>query len=140
MKNKRVYIAMPYSDTDPDIVAFRMGVFARCDNVFIKQGAFTVSPLQKHFTAIDASAVPGDWDFWKGYSEAYLSISQVMVVIMLDGWMNSTGVAGELAFCRSRNIPIVYLTPGDILSENFDILELEKFASFLKNNNPTSRS
>lgn len=102
-----VYLAGPYSDPDPAIIAARMGAFSGVHARLILEGVFSVSPLLNHFIAKKGD-VPGDWTFWQGYSEALLSVADELRVIRLPGWETSAGVRGELAYARRIELPVTF--------------------------------
>ena len=35
-----------------------------------------------------------------------------MIVLLIDGWLESKGVQAEMRIARERDIPIYYLKPG----------------------------
>lgn len=115
------YLAAPYSHESRCVIDHRMSILEECDAVFIKHGMHTVSPLSKHHSVI-RGGLPGDWQFWQHYSRKLLGCGCThMLVLMIDGWVESPGVTGEIEFCREHNIPITFLEPSAILngSEEF---------------------
>ena len=44
------------------------------------------------------------------YDLGALNVASHMMVLMLDGWEESEGIAKEIAFCKGKDIPIVYMT------------------------------
>ncbi len=102
------YLAAPYSHSDKAIVEKRIETICKVDAMLMKKGIFTVSPLMKHFILPHAD-LPSDYSFWKNYSDALLVGVDGMIVIMIDGWDTSIGVAGELELAADLGIPIRYI-------------------------------
>lgn len=115
--NKIFYFAAPYSGSEEE-VENRMRQLCIADAVLMKNGIFTMSPLMKHFI-INYESLPGDWNYWKNYSEVLLSKADGMIVLKLDGWEQSTGVQAEIEICKKNGISIFFFTFEDILSEKF---------------------
>lgn len=112
---KLSYLAAPYSHPDKAVVEARIEKICRVDAKLMKAGIFTVSPLLKHFT-IHHADLPGDYKFWKDYSDTLLCTVDQMIVIMLDGWDESVGVAGEIKMAIALDIPVLYVTEdGDFV-------------------------
>lgn len=103
-----VYLAMPYGHPDPDVRNDRMEVFYDIAARLIKMGVYVVSPLL-HIETCKRHDIPDNWTYWQAYSEVLLTKCDMMVVITVDGWNTSTGVLGELAFCRQYSIPVTYV-------------------------------
>lgn len=103
-----IYLAAPYTHSDPQVVEERMKLFCIADARLCKMGHVTVSPLSKHWLG-QYSNIPLSWDFWKSYSETLMNSCTELVVITLDGWETSTGVQAEIKLALERNLPISYV-------------------------------
>ena len=112
------YLAAPYSDPDPLVVADRMERLCKADAKLMKKGIFTVSPLLKHFI-IQHEQLPGDWEYWRDYSAALLCGVDRVYVLMLPGWKESIGVSAEIRLATDVGIPILYINElGDVEVQN----------------------
>ena len=47
-----------------------------------------------------AACLPTDWVFWQRHDEEYLRCCDELVVLTLDGWRESQGVAGEIQLAQ----------------------------------------
>lgn len=103
-----VYLACPYSDSDPAVVEARMQIFLHVDAVMLRENKFTVSPLSKHFGLL-VSKLPSDWAFWQHYSRAMIDQCGAMVVIKAEGWETSVGVQEEIQYARTKGIFVYYV-------------------------------
>lgn len=112
------YVAAPYSDADPAVVSSRMETFHNMDAIFIAHQMVTVSPLAKH-PAVIRSKLPGNWEFWKDYSEKLLFRCTHMLVLSIEGWLTSEGVMAEIEYCEENMIPYTILSERDIRTGKF---------------------
>jgi hypothetical protein len=111
------YLAAPYTDSDPTIVADRIERLCKTDAKLMKKGIFTVSPLLKHFI-IQHEALPGDWEYWRDYSAALLCGVDRVFVLTLPGWKESVGVQAEIRLATDVGIPVFYIDElGEIVNE-----------------------
>ncbi len=104
-----IYLAAPYSGSEEEINA-RMQEFCRIDALLMKDGYFTVSPLLKHFT-LNFENLPGTWNYWEEYSYQLMMQCKALIIIKMDGWETSSGVAGEIAIAERLRVPIIYYDP-----------------------------
>jgi hypothetical protein len=105
-----IYVAAPYTHADPAVVKQRMLDFAKVMSTLIAQGEHPVSPLMNHFLVDYAETdFPLTWEYWQEYSYSLLSVSKELLVITMDGWEQSTGVAAEIEMAKQLNLPIRYV-------------------------------
>lgn len=103
-----IYLAAPYSDPDPEVVKDRMTRFYATHAMLLARGDITVSPLLNH-EVVGRHQIKGEWAFWQRYSETLLGRCDEMWIVTLPGWEASPGVQGEIAFAKSRAIPIRHI-------------------------------
>lgn len=103
-----IYVACPYNDTDPDVVQYRMDVFADIMCQMLLNDMVPVSPLLNHFV-IEDRKVPLDWQFWTKYSFTLLHKCSELHVLCLEGWDSSEGVLAEIALAQNLGLPITYI-------------------------------
>lgn len=109
MSAKLAYIAAPYSDPNPAIIAARMAAFDEVIAVLLRKGErFPISPLMNH-SILGKHSIPGNWEFWQHYSLRLLARCDEMVIIRLPGWDQSTGVTGERALAQNLSLPISFI-------------------------------
>lgn len=99
-----IYLAAPYSAPTEQETEQRMQVFGQVASDLIRDGEIVVSPLFCHFIR-HYNGLPGDWNYWKRYSETLLVTCNELVIIDMPGWKDSSGVQGEIQIARERNIP-----------------------------------
>jgi len=111
-----IYLAAPYNDPCPVVIQQRMEKVYRTMADYMKHGEHVISPLFMHEVAIRHN-LPQDYQYWEKYCINILSQldeHDKLVVLMLDGWDKSTGVASEIKFAKWRGMIIEYINYLDI--------------------------
>ena len=108
---KRIYIAGPYSHPD---AAVRLGRFRRLNDVsaaFMQSPEVHVvfSPISMTHPIAEQHDLPLGWEFWERNDRAFISWCNILVVVKLDGWQESKGVAAEIAIAQEMGKEVVYL-------------------------------
>lgn len=80
----------------------------------MRQGRHIFSPISHTHPIALAGSLPLGWDFWQAYDRAILRVCKRVIVLMLKGWKESKGVAGEIAIAEELGLPIVYMSMEDI--------------------------
>lgn len=127
--NKLIYLAAPYSHSDPAEIENRMAQFRLIDQQFTREGKLTVSPLYKHWIINDTD-IPNDWNYWGEYSDTLLSGCDTMFVIMFDGWKDSVGIRKELELSAYYGIEVHFFDP---VASQFDRVMSIQFDSMTAN-------
>ena len=111
------YIASPFSHEDPEIKIQREADAKRAES-FINEnyrGVRAYSPIAETAEKERRDVVPQEG--WYLYDFSELDKSDGLIVLMLEGWQNSIGIALEIAFALGKGIPIHYCTLQNILSQ-----------------------
>ena len=112
-----IYLATPYSHSDPVVRRQRFDAACRAAAVLIQQGKVVFSPVS-HGHAICVYGIPSDWTFWQRLDRRFLDMCDEVIVLMLDGWRESVGVQAEIAIARQLGKPITYLRLNGQAEEN----------------------
>lgn len=105
------YLASPYSHPDPVVRVARFDAACRVAARLMRAGEPVFSPIahshpiERHFDAIQ------DFEFWMKQDLPLLAAAGRLIVLRLDGWDLSRGVARELEFARERGIPTEFIDP-----------------------------
>lgn len=108
-----IYLASPYSHANPIIKHQRFEAACRAAGRLMRQGQCVFSPIahshpiEQHF---EDGGTEGH-DFWLRQDFAILARATKLVVLTLDGWEQSRGVAAELEFAQANSIPFEFLAP-----------------------------
>jgi len=113
VKSKLVFLSIPYNHPDPEVIEARMVVLYKAIGHFMGLGLVPIAPCTNH-AVLKHVPLPTEWAYWQMYSETLLGLCGKMVIIRLEGWETSTGVTGEIAYCKANGIPVDYIDPGDL--------------------------
>jgi len=53
--------------------------------------------------------LPRGFDYWEKYDREILSRCTKLVVVKMDGWMESRGIACEIAIADQLGLPVQYM-------------------------------
>lgn len=105
-----IYVASPYSHPDAEIRHRRyLRVMWYVMNL-LKNRQWCYSPIVHCHEMARIHALPVDAIFWMDYNYALLSSARELHVLCLEGWQESVGVKGEVAFWRhGKNSPVRFI-------------------------------
>jgi hypothetical protein len=105
------YIASPYSDPDKEVVVERYYQVLQFTADMTKSGLVCYSPIVHcHFMSA-WHGMPTDFKFWREFNLTMLASSKALIVLTLEGWQQSKGVAAEIAYARDHKIPVSWMSP-----------------------------
>jgi len=105
-----IYLASPYSHPNPAVREQRFQSACRAAAALILVGQPVFSPIA-HSHPLVAYGLPTDWSYWECSAKAHLKTSDEVVVLTLEGWKQSVGVAAEVRIAAELGIPVRYLSP-----------------------------
>lgn len=107
-----IYLTSPYSH--PEVLIRNQRFRAACQAMarLIASGHAVFSPIV-HGHLLVHHGLPTDWTFWERFDRDHLVRCDEVVVLMLDGWRESIGVAAEIRIAGELSKPVRYLAPGD---------------------------
>jgi uncharacterized protein DUF1937 len=105
-----IYLASPYSHPEPAVREARFLAVCRAAASLIRAGHPVFSSIA-HSHPIAAYGLPTDWSYWERDARLHLAASAEVVVLTLDGWQGSIGVAAEVRIAAELGIPVRYLSP-----------------------------
>lgn len=104
------YLACPYSHANPKVSHLRFVACTKAAAWLIKAYAWNVfSPITHSHPLHDIAGLQGDWNFWKQIDTQYIELSCRLVVLVIPGWKESTGVQAEIKIAKDRGLQIFYL-------------------------------
>jgi hypothetical protein len=104
-----VYLACPYNHPDRAVRVRRFEAVNRVAAKLMNEGLHVFSPISHTHPIAEAGNLPLGWDYWQQYDRAYLTHCHKLIVLMLDGWRESKGVAGEVAIAEELGLPVEYI-------------------------------
>lgn len=115
-----VYLACPYSHPELSVREQRFDKVNEITAKLTNSGLSVFSPISMTHPLATKHELPGDWNFWEKFDTDFISCSNTLYVLMLDGWEKSTGVQAEIIIARKQGIPIIYL------NENAEVVNTEE--------------
>jgi hypothetical protein len=111
---KLIYLATPYSHPDEEVRLARVEAVNRAAAEMMGAGLFVFSPVSHLHPITVVGGLPGNWGYWESYCRATIGVCGKVVVLMQDGWEESTGVKGEIAIAATLGIPVDFLSPDQV--------------------------
>jgi hypothetical protein len=109
------YLAIPYTHEDEKVMDYRARVSDYICSVLMKQGRYIYAPISSSHHIAKMYGLPRDWTFWQGMDTVFVKVCKRVIVVMLDGWKESTGVIAEIKIAEDNGIEIEYLNPAKYL-------------------------
>ena len=106
------YLASPYYHDDPAVRQARVVAVCKAADKLMSQGRVIFSPIA-HGYAIEHLAMTEikGYDFWMQQDIPLLRHANRLIVLMLDGWMNSRGIRREIDIAISLKMTIDHILP-----------------------------
>jgi len=109
------YLAAPYTHTDEAVRGRRYREVTAHASILAGLGLLVFSPVT-HWHPMVADGLPIAFDANEEHCRAMLRRCDVMIVLTLPGWDQSTGVGAELAYAARLDLPIHYHDPRQTTS------------------------
>jgi hypothetical protein len=106
-----IYLASPYTHSDPVVRQARFEAACVANGKLMALGYYVYSPIAHCHSVAEKCDLPTDWAYWQGFDRAMIGACCKLIVLTLDGWDRSTGVAAEIAIAGELGIPVEYLDP-----------------------------
>lgn len=105
------YLGAPYTSPDPEVRARRQSIASRYAAVIATQGFAVFSPITHGHQIADylPLAVAHDHDFWMRQCLPILGEASLMLVLPVPGWRQSLGLAKEIAYAHSKELPVAII-------------------------------
>lgn len=107
------YLACPYSHRSPTVMASRFNIANKVAGELIKMGYIIFSPISHTHPIALACDLPLGFVYWNKFDTAYISVSSVLFVILIDGWRRSIGVQNEMKIAQQLGVTIKYIHLSD---------------------------
>jgi hypothetical protein len=103
-----IYLASPYSHPHAVVREHRFLAACQVAAKFIASGHATFSPIVHGHPLVD-HGLPTDWWFWERVNREHIARCDEVVVLTLNGWQDSVGVAAEIRIAGELGKPVRYL-------------------------------
>ena len=105
------YLASPYSHPDPKVREERYVAACKKAAELMLAGKVIFCAIAHSHPIADqmpeGKAIDGA--FWKHQDEPHIELCDELIVYMLPGWANSSGIAHEIMTAELRGIPISFI-------------------------------
>lgn len=105
-----IYMASPYSHSDHEVMRERYLLACEGAAMLMELGYAVFAPIAHSHPIADCldPKLRTDFEFWMSQDLPVLAAADKMVILTLDGWRESRGVARETQFCKQYSKPIQY--------------------------------
>lgn len=113
-EKKKIYLCHPYSHPDSEVMHQRFLSANDLAGRLIKWGFLVFSPLSHSVPIADTLHNHKTYDVWLEQDDAFVCWADEIWIPLVDGWMDSKGIAHEEMVAFKLNKPVVYFAPkGD---------------------------
>lgn len=104
------YLASPYSHEDPGVCGMRYQAACEATAWLLRNGYLAYSPIAASHP-VAACGLDGSWEAWREVDLRMLRHCDAVLVLTIDGWKESRGVAAEIEYARRHGKPVSFLVP-----------------------------
>lgn len=108
-----IYLASPYSHPDEAVRQRRFEEVCRAAGWLMLTGNVVFSPIAHTHPIALMYELPKDWSFWKRQDVGMLRHARSLMVLTLDGWLESKGLQEELKIADQIGLPVFYMGGGE---------------------------
>jgi hypothetical protein len=109
-----IYLASPYSHTDPAVMQARHDAVCRAAARLMDKGHKVFSPIAHSHAIAVAGGLARGWEFWQEIDFEWIRMCGAVWVLCLDGWLESKGVAAELRYAQAMQLPVTLIDPATV--------------------------
>lgn len=117
------YLASPYSHPDLEVRQRRYRQATSCVANLLGRGVLAVSPIVHSHPVAVLGNLETSWEAWKVLDSVLLLRCDRVLVLMVDGWMESVGVAAEVALAREASKDVWYATEDGAVWKDLEFTE-----------------
>jgi len=111
-KGSRIYLASPYTHTDPVMMETRYELVLYAASVLANAGYIVYSPIvYTHIMATRYNIQPANSDWWIDFDRSFIeNWATVLATLMIPGHKKSTGISREIDIARDAGLLEIFLT------------------------------
>ena len=116
-----VYLAAPYTSPDPEVSRDRVEIASIIAASLMREGYTTFSPITHGHNIADhlPAKLAASHEFWMHQCLPILANCDWLIIVPLEGWRESKGIAEEIAFAQASRKPIFLYQSAAIPMEHF---------------------
>jgi hypothetical protein len=104
-----IYLASPYSHPDPSVIESRVEQTKQAMYQLLSQGYVIFSPILMLHETCKSYNMPGEAKDWVEFNSVFLSRSDSMFVLCIEGWRQSVGIGHEILEAQLGGVPVHYV-------------------------------
>jgi nucleoside 2-deoxyribosyltransferase len=104
-----IYLASPFSHSEPAVRHARYVAVCKAAAFLIANGCHVFSPIAHSYALAEVGGLDGDWETWRALDLSMIARCDELMVVTLDGWDKSVGVAAEVAEAERLGKPVFHL-------------------------------
>lgn len=107
-----IYLASPYTHPDPAVRQMRFEQACQAAAKLMLAGHAVFSPIA-HSHSVETIGIQQvkNGAFWKSQDIPLLRHASKLMVLKLDGWLESSGIGWEMDTAHALMIPVGYMDP-----------------------------
>jgi hypothetical protein len=106
------YLASPYTHPELDVMDHRYEAAMSALNYLLQCRMWTYSPIVHCHELAKTHHLPRHAGFWRSYNRAMLDSARSLIILTIDGWDDSVGVADEMKTAKRLHLPTSFLHPN----------------------------
>ena len=103
-----IYLASAYSHRESAVMEQRFDAACRAAGKLMAAGHLVYSPIAHTHPIAVRCSLPLEWEYWERFDRAMVERCDEVVVLNIDGYAESKGVAAEIAIARSMLKPVTF--------------------------------
>lgn len=108
MEAKLTYLAAPYSSQWLRLMADRLQRINRFAAKLATEGELIYSPISHSAALATEGGLPAGYDYWEQLDRTMLGYCRKIIVLRIEGWDKSIGVAAEIKYATELGLEIEY--------------------------------
>lgn len=104
-----IYLASPYTNSDPNVVEYRVKTVCEVSAKLMCAGHIIFSPIAHTHPIAIAGDLPTNWEFWEKFDRDFIKFSDELWVAKMEGWEKSKGVTAEIKIALELGKQIRFL-------------------------------
>lgn len=109
MNDRFFYLAGPYTHPEAAVQGDRVELLTMAAAMLMSAGHVIYSPITHGHQIAQHFSRPQSHDFWLGQCLPLLHEADALIIVPLDGWRNSLGIAKEIDYAKGEGLPIYIL-------------------------------
>lgn len=112
-----IYLSSPYSHPETEVMWSRYDAVVKCTAQLLITRQWVYSPIVHCHVIAAEFNLPTDYEYWTAYNRAMLVPAHTLMILAIEGWDTSRGVADETIIAHAMGKPIKFIGPNGLVLE-----------------------